>query len=692
MPILSIREMGKFGVVSDIAPWDLPPPALSDGMNFRLLSGKIQTTGGFEIVSANAGRDIGHITQSTDLTGNSSWVVCGDDAIMLFDGSSFFLLSGVTGLSVDYTKWTSANIGNVTFFNNPDAHPIYWVDDNSSNPSDIAYLPWHIGQTTQTWQEAGMSCNIIRSHKNFLFALGMKTPDGQFNDMLHWSHPAEPNGIPFSWKPTIEQPDSIAGSLSLGRGGAIVGGESLRDSFVIYSEEALNIMDFTGDAFGWRRRAVSETAGLVNPHALVEVKGSHMFFTGDDVLMFDGNAMRSLMHNRLRGRLAANVNNDRASASWAAHYRSIGEVWFGIPEGGSSYASHAYCYNYKDDTWSIRDLERPVIHAGSGREPKPSFVSWDASATSWDEERGSWTQAGDRPFQDVMFGLSSQRINDLDPAMSTVDGGAINQSNLTWDGGPPVRSMSGNMFGWDEMVGTWEDEEYQGNWSEGASLAPDAPSSVMAEAMNAGASVRWSRPLSDGGSPITGYIVTSSPGGVQVTTDQVFCEVTGLDNGTDYTFTVVARNKNGMSISSEPSNAVTPMDDAVNPAPPSGIRPWDGIDRAWNEANLGVGYKRAETWLLRTDIPIGGHEANTTITRVYPQVEGTAKLEFRFGSQQYAGGPVAWAGSPREFTPGKDRKIDIRTTGELHAFEVRSKDGFFKLTGMDIEFQPAGAR
>ena len=90
-------------------------------------------------------------------------------------------------------------------------------------------------------------------------------------------------------------------------------------------------------------------------------------------------------------------------------------------------------------------------------------------------------------------------------------------------------------------------------------------------------------------------------------------------------------------------------------------------------------------------MPIGGHEANTTITRVYPLVEGTSELEFRFGSQR-AGGPVRWAGGWRKFDPGVDRKIDVRTTGECHAFEVRSTGGFFNLTGLDIEFQPAGGR
>ena len=45
------------------------------------------------------------------------------------------------------------------------------------------------------------------------------------------------------------------------------------------------------------------------------------------------------------------------------------------------------------------------------------------------------------------------------------------------------------------------------------------------------------------------------------------------------------------------------------------------------------------------------------------------------------------------FTPGVDRKIDVRTTGECHCYEIKSEGGaWFNLTGMDIEFKPAGSR
>jgi subtilisin family serine protease len=86
---------------------------------------------------------------------------------------------------------------------------------------------------------------------------------------------------------------------------------------------------------------------------------------------------------------------------------------------------------------------------------------------------------------------------------------------------------------------------------------PGAPTSVSAVAGLNSATVSWSAPSSNGGSTISSYTVTSSPGGYTCTTSTLSCTVAGLSNGNSYTFTVVARNVTGTSPSSSPSNSVT---------------------------------------------------------------------------------------------------------------------------------------
>ena len=95
-----------------------------------------------------------------------------------------------------------------------------------------------------------------------------------------------------------------------------------------------------------------------------------------------------------------------------------------------------------------------------------------------------------------------------------------------------------------------------------APTVPSAPSAVVAMAGNAQATVSWTQPP-DGGSAITGYTITpyigtvaqmpvNVGGGVLTTT------ITGLVNGTAYTFTVSATNAIGTGAPSLASDPITP--------------------------------------------------------------------------------------------------------------------------------------
>ncbi len=85
-----------------------------------------------------------------------------------------------------------------------------------------------------------------------------------------------------------------------------------------------------------------------------------------------------------------------------------------------------------------------------------------------------------------------------------------------------------------------------------------APTIGTATAGNAQASVTFTPPASSGGATITGYTVTSSPSGFTGTGSSSPITVTGLTNGTAYTFTVTATNSAGTGSASAASNSVTP--------------------------------------------------------------------------------------------------------------------------------------
>lgn len=93
----------------------------------------------------------------------------------------------------------------------------------------------------------------------------------------------------------------------------------------------------------------------------------------------------------------------------------------------------------------------------------------------------------------------------------------------------------------------------------GQANVPDAPTIGTATAGDKQATVTFTPPAYDGGSPIISYTVTSSPGGITASGASSPITVTGLTNGTAYTFTVAATNAVGTGASSAASNSVTPV-------------------------------------------------------------------------------------------------------------------------------------
>jgi Fibronectin type III domain/FG-GAP-like repeat len=209
---------------------------------------------------------------------------------------------------------------------------------------------------------------------------------------------------------------------------------------------------------------------------------------------------------------------------------------------------------------------------------------------------------------------------------------ASQDGGLTWgvpqDGPANVPVDELFMMGNDLVAATYGRGVWRANLA--AASLPGAPSGVTAAAGNAQATVSWTPPASDGGSAITNYVVTPFIGAVAQTSKQVgnvtTTTVTGLTNGTTYTFKVAAVNAVGTGPQSAASNAV------LIQAPPAHIvvadfngdgktdvsvfRPSEGRWYAVGSPFL--------NWGLSSDIPVPGNYKGQTTTdaAVYRPSEG----------------------------------------------------------------------
>jgi N,N-dimethylformamidase beta subunit-like protein/fibronectin type III domain protein len=153
-----------------------------------------------------------------------------------------------------------------------------------------------------------------------------------------------------------------------------------------------------------------------------------------------------------------------------------------------------------------------------------------------------------------------------------------------------------------------------------AAPPPGPPTDVTGTAGNASVALRWSAPLSDGGSPIIGYRITPYISGVAQTpintgSTATTYTVTGLSNGTTYTFTVLAINGSGPGPESAESPPVTPMPPTV-PGAPTGV----------------TGAPRDSAVALTWTAPVSDGGSAITSYRITPYIGANAQTPVNTGS------------------------------------------------------------
>lgn len=233
---------------------------------------------------------------------------------------------------------------------------------------------------------------------------------------------------------------------------------------------------------------------------------------------------------------------------------------------------------------------------------------------------------------------------------------------------------------------------------------PDVPTSVTAVAGDTTLALSWAEPIFDGGSPITGYSVTTTPASepgsclVAGAANTVTC--TGLTNGTPYTVTVVAQNIAGSSDPSIASDAATPRTvpgaptvDTVTPDDSSVTVTWTPPSDNGGSAITGYAVT-ASAATTPPGSPVSCVTNGTTTTAVCEGLDNGTPYTVTVLALNVAGASLTGGSSPEvtpRTVPGAPSNV-AGTEGEGSValiWSVPTDDGGSQITSYTVQPSPA---
>ena len=247
-------------------------------------------------------------------------------------------------------------------------------------------------------------CKSLRAFRSFLIALNITKDDVNFPRLVKWSTEAATQTLPTSWNETTSTVD--AGEFELAdTKGAILDGLPLRDSFMIYKEDAVFSMTFVGTPFIFAFRQLSPTIGAIAKNCVAEFDGGHAIFGKGNFYVNDGQRMKPILPMKLKEYVFQSIDGQQTDKSFVVADYGRNEILFCFTAdgAGTNFPNKAVVWNYVTNTFTIRDIP-DCAHMGYGNVSNPTTsTTWAETAGYWETATGPWTMSYDLQDKVLLF-------------------------------------------------------------------------------------------------------------------------------------------------------------------------------------------------------------------------------------------------------------------------------------------------
>lgn len=402
---IQVDKAGEFGLVTDPSPQEIPPNAWTTMKNVRCEFAAVRNVWGY--TAFDTPTDLATYLVGLDFSGTWYAVYPSTDAIYSWTGGTETDISRVAGYN-GTSAWNGCVLGGVIILNNYSDCPQYW--GGTGDCVDLIY------SGSDTWDaydgsDGEYRAKVIRSYRNFLFALGISEGGTEYPYMVHWSNPADPGAIPDSWD--YADPNTLSGRFDLGdTAGYVVDALALNDVLVIYKEDSVWIGAYTGGQyqFNFSKLAEADGLGIYAQNCAVDIGGRHVVL-GDGVLyMHNGSSVQNILKGRAAETLFDAIDPAYYQRTFLVHVARTTEVWVCYPPLGETVCTRAFVYNYAENSWSSRELPG-LRFAATQVIAETELASWptDASGGGWEDDlSASWDSRNYSPTSDTLVGVGAE--------------------------------------------------------------------------------------------------------------------------------------------------------------------------------------------------------------------------------------------------------------------------------------------
>jgi hypothetical protein len=247
-------------------------------------------------------------------------------------------------------------------------------------------------------------CKSMRAFRSFLIALNITKDGVNFPRVVKWSTEAATQTLPTSWNETSSTVD--AGEFELADSkGDILDGLQLRDSFMIYKEDAVYSMTFVGTPFIFSFRQLSPTIGAIAKNCVAEFDGGHAIFGKGNFYINDGQRIKPILPMKLKEYVFQSIDGQQTNKCFVTADYGRTEILFCFTADGATtdQPNKAVVWNYITNTFTIRDIP-DLSHIGYGNVGNPvRATTWAATTDTWESSTGPWTMSYDLQDKVLLF-------------------------------------------------------------------------------------------------------------------------------------------------------------------------------------------------------------------------------------------------------------------------------------------------